>query len=393
MRLALSSLCFLGISLLSTAALAVRSAELYTSAPYKYGRFEARLRFAAGDGVVGSFFLWKDGSEVSGTFWNELDFEKIGADCHIESNALYGKPASVHAQSHVLDADLCGTFHTYAYEWTADAIAWFVDGVEVRRDTGPTATAFADNAAAGMQIRLNVWPGDITFGGNFSPSILPVHQYVDWVQFSSYEGGAFTLEWREDFDGGTVPAGFLTATWGSPKNLSTHDPGNINFIDGYAVLSLTADDAVGPAGAMPVAAGGAGGNAGASSGGNSGMDTGGTTGSGSGGSAGAVSAGTGGTSTGGTAGTAVGGTAGASAGGSAGTDSGGTGGAGSSAASSSGGSAGSAAGSGSEAEDGGGCSCSTPGERDASALLGALGFAALAGLGRRRQRSRRGRPA
>jgi endo-1,3-1,4-beta-glycanase ExoK len=339
MRLALTSLGFLGLSLLSTTALAVKSAELYTTTPYGYGRVEARLRFAAGDGVVSSFFLWKDGSEISGTFWNELDFEKIGAACSLKSNAFFGNPASVHNQDHALQADLCGAFHTYAYEWTPDAIAWFVDGVEVRRETGATATAFADNAGSvGMQIRLNVWPGDITFGGNFDPSILPVHQYVDWVQFSGYDAGAFTLAWREEFDGATLPAGWAAANWGSPKNLSTHEPRNINFIDGHAVLSLTSDEAVGPAGAVPVAAGGA---------------------SGTGGSAGS-------------------GTAGAAAAGASGM------GASSGAPSSSGGSAGSP--SGAESEDAGdsGCSLSTSGERDRSAWLGAFGLAALAALGRRR---------
>src|SRR5690606_23311825 len=110
--------------------------------------------------------------------------------------------------------------------------------------------AFAENAP-GMQFRFNVWPGDASFGGNFSPDILPVHQYVDWVQYSAYEGGQFTLKWREDFDGGALPSGWLTGNWPSPKNKSTHHPGNVNVIDGHLVISLTADDAVGPAGAMP----------------------------------------------------------------------------------------------------------------------------------------------
>jgi hypothetical protein len=43
----------------------------------------------------------------------------------------------------------------------------------------------------------------------------------------------------------------LAGSWASPKNLSTHTVSNLNFIDGYAVLSLTEDDALGPAGAMP----------------------------------------------------------------------------------------------------------------------------------------------
>jgi endo-1,3-1,4-beta-glycanase ExoK len=254
--------CFLTTTLLAEVASATRSAELYTGTSYGYGRVSARLRFAAGDGVVSSFFLWKNGSEVAGTFWNELDFEKLGADCHIETNAFYGAPAAVHVQRHTLDPDPCSAFHTYTYEWTPESIAWLVDDVEIRRETGATAAAFADNAAGGMQIRFNIWPGDASFGGNFNPSILPVHQYVDWVEFSSYADGEFTLEWREELDGESLPAGWVTGSWSSPKNLSTHDRGNVNLVDGYGVLSLTADGAVGPAGADPEGSSGTGGGGG-----------------------------------------------------------------------------------------------------------------------------------
>ncbi len=269
-RIGLPALCFLATAGFPRLAFAVASGEFYTTASPGYGRFEARVRFAAGDGVVSSFFLWKDGSEIEGTFWNELDFEKVGADCHVETNAIFGNPPSNHSQSHPLD-NPCETYHTYAYEWTPDAIVWLVDGVEIRRETGPTAAAFAENAS-GMQLRFNVWPGDASFGGNFSPDILPVHQYVDWVQYSSYDGGSFTVEWREDFDSPTLPSGWATGNWPSPKNRSTHNPANVNIVDGHLVISLTADDALGPAGAMPGNDSGAGGAPPGGDGGSAGAD-------------------------------------------------------------------------------------------------------------------------
>ena len=87
-----ASLCFKVES-----AAAVTSAELIRSAPRRYGRFEARLRFAPGDGVVSSFFLWKDGSERPGAAWNEIDIEKVGTDCRGHSSkAIYGNPAEHH---------------------------------------------------------------------------------------------------------------------------------------------------------------------------------------------------------------------------------------------------------------------------------------------------------
>jgi len=230
---------------------AVASAELYQNQAYTYGRFEARVRFAAGDGVISSFFLWKPGSEMPGTFWNELDFEKLGADCRLQTNPLYGLPVGDHSEIEPIEADLCGEYHTYMFEWTPSYIAYLVDGVEVRRDGEEVAVAFAENAAAGMQIHFNIWPGDATFGGNFDPAILPIQQYISWVQYSSFAGGAFTLEWREEFDGPALPSGWAVGNWASPKNLSTHQPANAEFMAGLSVLSLTADDATGFAGAPP----------------------------------------------------------------------------------------------------------------------------------------------
>ncbi len=232
-----------------TQANATKSAELYTTTSYQYGRFEASVRFPAGSGVVGAFFLWKDGSEVEGTFWNELDIEKVGADCALDTNAFYGNPERVHTMEIPVTVDLCGGFHTYAYEWTPEYIAWFLDGAEIRRETGETAAAYAENAAAGMQIRFNIWPGNASFGGVFDPSILPVYQQIDWVQYSSYVNGGFELAWREDFDAGTAPAGWAEGTWDSAKGLSTHSPSNVLFADGFAVLALTDDAGTGIGGA------------------------------------------------------------------------------------------------------------------------------------------------
>ncbi|MEO8180094.1 MAG: family 16 glycosylhydrolase [Deltaproteobacteria bacterium] len=229
---------------------AVASAELVQNQTYTYGRFEARIRFAAGDGVISSFFMWKPGSEMAGTFWNELDFEKLG-DCRLQTNPLYGLPVVDHHVFATLEADLCSEYHTYTFEWTPTYIAYLVDGVEIRRDGDETAAAFAQNAASGMQIHFNVWPGDASFGGNFDPAILPVQQYISWVQYSSFAGGAFTFQWREEFDGPTLPSGWSVGSWASPKNLSTHQSANVVLSGGLAVLALTADGATGFSGAPP----------------------------------------------------------------------------------------------------------------------------------------------
>lgn len=295
-----SSLLFLALGVVPRSALAVKSGELYTMASHPFGRFEASIKFPQGDGIVGAFFLWKAGSEVEGTFWNELDFEKVGAACQLESNAFYGNPATVHAERYTPATLLCGTYHTYAFEWTPTYLAWSVDGVELRRDTGAAASAYADNAPAGMQFRFNLWPGDASFGGNFDPSTLPVYEEIDWVQYSSFANGTFTLEWRDDFEAAKLDPRWLLGTWDSPKGLSQHVARNIGIIDGHAIIALTSDEGVGTGvPAQPTDAGGTGGGAGAGVGGSAGLAGGGAGGSMASGAAsagGAASGGVGGSS-------------------------------------------------------------------------------------------------
>jgi endo-1,3-1,4-beta-glycanase ExoK len=169
----LTPLCLL--TTIPATALGMASAELYGTKAYKYGRFEARIEHAPGDGVVSSFFLWKEGSEVSGTYWNEIDFEKVGADCRMQTNARYGSSASNHSRYDTMPGHTCAEYHTYGIDWTPDYIAWSVDGNEFRRETGDTAKAFADNTPSGMTMHFNIWPGNSSFGGNIANTTLPVH--------------------------------------------------------------------------------------------------------------------------------------------------------------------------------------------------------------------------
>lgn len=249
--------CLLAGVLVGVPALAVSGAELVRNEPFRYGRFEARIQFAAGDGIVSTFFLWKDGSERPDVFWNEIDIEKLGANCSgYSSNALYGLPQSNHTLDVISTDDLCAGYHTHVVEWAPEHLAWSLDGTEVRRITGADALAFEENALPGMQMRFNIWVGNASFGGNFAPEALPVHQYINWVSYSAYtpgtgdDGTDFTRVWREDFDE-PLDAGWSRATWASPFNNSVHSPANVTVVDGKAVLSLTPDDSLGFTGTPP----------------------------------------------------------------------------------------------------------------------------------------------
>jgi MYXO-CTERM domain-containing protein len=295
-------LAFVVATVVPASAMGMASAELYGTNAYFYGRFDARIQFAPGDGVVSSFFLWKEGSDAANAYWNELDYEKVGADCHMQINNIYGNPKTQHQQTPSLSST-CTGYHDYRFEWTPTYIAWVVDGKEIRRDTGADATAYAQNATAGMTMHFNIWPGNSSFGGNINNTTLPVHQYISWVQYSSYDSGNFTVQWREDFQASGVPSGWAVGNWSSPFNLSTHNPQNVAFVNGVAVLSLTADNATGAPGTPPVdnSTGGSTGSGGSSSAGGA-TGSGGMTGvGGTGGSGGSTSNG-GAVGTGGTTG-------------------------------------------------------------------------------------------
>jgi len=141
------------------AASAVQSAELYRTQAYLYGRFEARVQFAPGEGVVSSFFLWKDGSS-STTSWNELDFEKTNATCRLQTNIWTGTGT----QSAEIDTpafNICAGYHTYAFEWTPDYIAWFIDDNQIRKVTGASVAEYTQNAAKELELRRHARPFDI----------------------------------------------------------------------------------------------------------------------------------------------------------------------------------------------------------------------------------------
>ena len=279
----------LGI-LVPRGAAAVQSAELYRSQPAFYGRFEARIRFAPGEGVVSSFFLWKDGSS-STTTWNELDFEKVNATCRLQTNIWTGQ-GTQSSQINTPSFDVCADYHTYAFEWTPDYIAWTIDGAQIRKVTGASVAEYTQNASQGMAMHFNVWVGNSSFGGVLDPSILPVQQYVSWAQYSSYADGAFEVQWREEFDGASLPGGWALGNWASPYNLSMHNPANVTFADGIAVLSMTADGATGSSVTPPADMGSDGGVA---TGGVSGTGGAGSGQTGSGGGCGCRAAGSGGT--------------------------------------------------------------------------------------------------
>ncbi len=223
-----------------------KGAEYRTKTAYTYGRFEVRMKAANREGMLSSFFTYFDGTSTdpwSSSKWNEIDLEILGRyDDNIQFNTI--TPGQVNHVSHYptnfsphLD------YHTYAFEWTPQYVAWFVDGVEVLRQTASHITTLTRP----QKIMMNIWnPLYENWAGTLNSATLPAFAYYDWVSYYTYTPGTgnygtnnnFTHSWTDNFDS------WNTSRW--EKANHTWDgngcdliPENVVFKDGKLILCLT----------------------------------------------------------------------------------------------------------------------------------------------------------
>ncbi|MCF7824651.1 MAG: family 16 glycosylhydrolase [Candidatus Marinimicrobia bacterium] len=246
----LPSLKFILLSLL-LASLSVitakdfRGAELRTFESFTYGRFEVKMRSARGSGLLSSFFTYHDG----GLGWNELDVEILGQkNNEVQFNAI--TPGQVnHVFTKRTSYSPHDSYHIYAFEWTPEYLAWFIDGVEVHRQTGNHVQTLIHP----QKIMMNIWQSEsVSWVGEFDPDILPVFAYYDWVKYYSYTpdsgdygtDGDFTHSWTDDFKVWDQDRwAKATHTFGGNNVDFIHE--NISFYNGNMILCLTQPDDVG----------------------------------------------------------------------------------------------------------------------------------------------------
>lgn len=218
-----------------------KGAEYRTKASFLYGRFEARFKPANREGVVSSFFTYAEISNLSE--WNEIDYEFLGRyENHVQVNVISPNQIN-HENNRYLDFNPYADFHTYAFEWTPDYIAWFVDGIEISRQTG----SHIQQINRAQKIMMNIWPPAYEgWVGVLDPSGLPARSYYDWVSYSTYTPGSgstgsgnnFTPSWNDDFNT------FDQNRWAKASH--TWQGNNSDFIlenavitDGMLILCLT----------------------------------------------------------------------------------------------------------------------------------------------------------
>jgi endo-1,3-1,4-beta-glycanase ExoK len=239
-----------------------KAAEIYSKQTYKYGRYEVRMRVAKGSGVLSTFFTYKNGSEQQGTFWEEIDIEIFGKNnaTQWQSNVIIGTNPNLSRTEgvHTASSSLGDGYHTYVLEWTPGYIAWFMDGAQVRRINGGQ---FVTSLTSSQDLRFNLWAANIAeWVGAFNPNILPVYQFVNYVEYKPYVAAtnSFGSGWRDDFNSFDSNR-WSKANWTFGENLADFDPNNVVVKNGTLILALTREGQTGYAGTPPADGGSSGG--------------------------------------------------------------------------------------------------------------------------------------
>lgn len=147
---------------------------------YGYGRYEVSMKAIKNDGVVSSFFTYTGPSDNNP--WDEIDVEILGKDTTKVQFNYFTDGKGNHEYLHDLGFDSADDFHTYAFEWHKDSIAWFVDGEEVHSvDKNIPVTP--------SKIMMNAWCGTGVDGwlNAFNDTNVPLKAEYEWVKFTPFD--------------------------------------------------------------------------------------------------------------------------------------------------------------------------------------------------------------
>lgn len=183
---------------------AVKKGKTYTSGRvntqhkkiFKYGRFEARIKFPKGKGFLPAFWMMPEDENLYGQWpkCGEIDIaEVLGHKTNEAYGTIhYGEPHSeqqgIYKKS---GSDFAGDFHTFACEWEPGEIRFFVDGELYKRINnwftkrkGFGEVTYPAPFDQPFYIILNLavggnWPGNPDASTKFGKN---AQMLVDWVK-------------------------------------------------------------------------------------------------------------------------------------------------------------------------------------------------------------------
>ncbi len=236
-------------------SLPYKGGEYRTRESYLYGRFEVRMRANGREGMLASFFTYND--DYPATPWNEIDIEIMGRYTDdVQFNTITPGRAN-HTSHHYVSFNPSLDYHLYGFEWTPTYVAWFIDTVEVYRQTG----AHIATLNLPQKIMMNAWlPVNPNWVGQWNDAVLPAFAYYDWVKYASYTPGngtygtdsSFTPQWTDNLDSWDQ-ARWDKATHTFGGNNCDFIPDNIVFQNGEMILCLTKETDIGYTDKVPPA--------------------------------------------------------------------------------------------------------------------------------------------
>ena len=169
------------------------SARLLTQSKFaqQYGRVEARIQIPEGQGIWPAF--WMLGANIDTVSWpacGEIDImENIGKEPSINHGSLHMPAAGTSNDDQLTGSytlpggtKLGDGFHTYAIEWSASAIAFYVDDNLYETQTPTSASGRTWAFDQPFFILLNVAVGGNFPGSPDSTTVFPQTMKVDWVR-------------------------------------------------------------------------------------------------------------------------------------------------------------------------------------------------------------------
>lgn len=179
----------------------------------QYGWFETRCKMPLGQGLWPAFWLLGETGSVG---VNEIDIlEYLGNDPYtVYMTVHWGTSYTVGHQSDgqpFTGPDFSADYHTFAVDWDADRIIWYVDGVERFRHTGIDVPQVEMYVIANLAIG-GTWPGppDAT-------TVFPANYAIDYIRVYRRLQSVSDAGNTEPADAGVAPADSGEGVDASPR--------------------------------------------------------------------------------------------------------------------------------------------------------------------------------
>ncbi len=165
---------------------------------FKYGRIEARIRFPGGQGIWPAFWMLpQDNVYGSWAASGEIDVVEAVNLGGTGGNTVFGtihfggeSPANVFAgNDYLVPTDATAEFHTYALEWDATEMRWYVDDIlySTQNSWSTTGAPFPAPFDERFYVLFNVAVGGNFPGAPNAATEFPVTMEVDYVRVYSGE--------------------------------------------------------------------------------------------------------------------------------------------------------------------------------------------------------------